>query len=428
MPDQVSSAKPRVALIYGDVAAVGHVREALADQVDIAYDTQAGEFDATRLVASGARAALVNLDSYEWLDTLTAQLGKAGVEVVFNDPETSIQLEGWERARWLRHLVAKLRGSEDFDPPRPVAVPVEHPAVFTPTGESVAILEPAPAQPHSVAPVTVARAEPSNLPMVGEPLVAGIAAPAANPSPVATTPVPVAIEAMAPASAAAESGFSPGTVEPAVAAPVIHEPVAAPAVDAPATSATFDADVIPAAPETPHLVAASDDFDAALDVDTEALSAMIDARLAEPEAHALPSAEADLAAAPTVDAVLPDATDGATPMADAAATPVAIEAAATPVTVPASPTDDSDVLADLPALGDWELVDPEAPIAAKAKPAAHAEPSLGDELAGLELVPMEDITPIELHTEPIEHRLYVEDRKKTESANHDAAAAKGDHA
>src|SRR5581483_10831780 len=29
------------------------------------------------------------------------------------------KLAGWARARWARHLAAKLRGSEDVDPPRP---------------------------------------------------------------------------------------------------------------------------------------------------------------------------------------------------------------------------------------------------------------------------------------------------------------------
>jgi hypothetical protein len=87
----VQAGRPRVALIFGDAAAVKHLRDAVAGQVDLVYDAQAADFDAAKLVDSHARAALVNLDSFEWLDTIGAQLSKAGVAVVFNDPEISHQ-------------------------------------------------------------------------------------------------------------------------------------------------------------------------------------------------------------------------------------------------------------------------------------------------------------------------------------------------
>lgn len=370
MPEQVTAALPKVALIYGDADAVKHLREALGGQVAIVYDAQAAAFAADQLVASGARAALVNLDSYEWLDTLTAQLGKAGVAVVFNDPETSVQLEGWEHARWLRHLVAKLRGSDDYDPPRPVAA--EHAAAFVPVGESVATLV--------------------------------AAAPA--------TPVP--------ASQMSEQPLSPHEIESLTAnfggaATATPPPAAAPV--APTPRATVVDESVPVEPE--RLVtapSAADDFDPALDVDTEALSAMIDARLAEPESRVQPVIADDLS--------MPDSKSVAN-----AAAPVAPAVAVDPVVIPTPPPPaEDDALADLPALGDWALVDPEAPVAAAPKATRPDVSALADSFAGIELVPLDDGVPVELRTEPIEHRLYVEAKKKAEAANGKAAGANGDHA
>lgn len=63
----------------------------------------------------------------------------------------------------------------------------------------------------------------------------------------------------------------------------------------------------------------------------------------------------------------------------------------------------------LPALDDWQLVDPEAPAmqAANAGQAKRAEPEVSLDLAGLELVPMETIVPLNVHAEPIERWMHV---------------------
>lgn len=418
MADQASAVQPQVALIFGDAEAVQHVRTALAGHMTIVYDAQAAAFDAEKLVASGARAALVNLDSYDWLDTLTAQLSKAGVAAVFNDPEISSQLDGWERARWLRHLVAKLRGSDDFDPPRP-ASGVEHeaaPAASAPADESAAPLVAVP--PAAPAPIAESVA----------PLIAAPAAPAlaavADEKPLS----PHEIESMT-------ADFSNVTAEPAT--PHVEVPVAPTppptSPNEPAMGLTFDApstgDALPAdnaaGAEPPHLVtapSAADDFDSALDVDTEALSAMIDARLAAPESHVQPVIAEDLSA--------PDMAPPVASVAEPVAPVAEVATAVMPAPISAQPPhDDADVLGDLPALGDWELVDPEAPMAAAPKPAQHGESTLTDSLAGIELVPMEDDVPLELHTGPIEHRLYVEKQKATDAANDKTAdSANGDHA
>ncbi|MGN6191507.1 MAG: hypothetical protein ACTHM4_05110, partial [Rhodanobacteraceae bacterium] len=122
MPDRAMETLPRIALVFGDEAAVAHVREAMAGHVEIEYASAAVDFDAARLASAGVASALVNLDGGDWLETVESALHAAGIAVVYNDPEMSQSLEGWSRARWLRHLVAKLRGSRDVDPPRPEAL------------------------------------------------------------------------------------------------------------------------------------------------------------------------------------------------------------------------------------------------------------------------------------------------------------------
>jgi hypothetical protein len=71
------------------------------------------------------------------LDRFDALLAKPGVEVMYDDAETTRQLDGWDLNRWARHLAAKLLGTELLPPapggsdhvpnmdltPRPGAVP-----------------------------------------------------------------------------------------------------------------------------------------------------------------------------------------------------------------------------------------------------------------------------------------------------------------
>lgn len=130
MSDTASAAATLpVALVYGDTGACEHLRSALAEfNADIVYDSTGSELDRTALGNSGARVAVVNLDDVldPDLDDVYTVLETSGCRVVFNDPASSVDLEGWERARWVRHLAAKLRDDVDVDPPRPVdAEPVD---------------------------------------------------------------------------------------------------------------------------------------------------------------------------------------------------------------------------------------------------------------------------------------------------------------
>jgi len=389
MPDRAMEALPRIALVFGDEAAVAHVREAMADHADIAYAVAANAFDASRLVSAGATSALVNLDGGDWLDDVETKLHAAGVAVVFNDPEISQKLEGWERARWLRHLVAKLRGSRDVDPPRPEVAP--SPSVPTTKAEFIAATDENPAPPAGSL-VVERPLSPEEI----ETMTVDFVAEQASVPVELSSPVAAAAEAVEAGEnlvsldvseqvAAVESSIS---FEPTLESPAATDMAAEPepeAIDSQADPAGFDFEA-----------------EAALDVDTEALSAMIDARLAQPEAA--DSADSPqvwrVVASGAVPAVQPDA------VAEAAATPATPLPDAAPAAVPdvALVDGDADVLASLPSLDDWALVDHDASPAAVDGDGVRKAPApvLSDAFAGLELVPMETVAPLRVDADPIE--------------------------
>jgi two-component system chemotaxis response regulator CheB/chemosensory pili system protein ChpB (putative protein-glutamate methylesterase) len=355
VPDHLIPRLPRIALVFGDEAAAAHLREALQAHVEIAYASDAGSFDAARMAAANVDAALVNLDDGGCLDTLEAVLDAADVPVVYNDPEISRGLEGWARARWLRHLLAKLRGSSDVDPPRPgqpsagFGVPSAA-APRDPQGPHHAGVYERPLSPQEIETMTADFVQES----------AGVAAGDAARSAVADAPAQTA---------------APG------ASPDALEPVQAPAVDD-------------------------------LEVDTETLSAMIDARLADANSRLPPDS-------PEVWRVVEGGpVTAAAPVAGAESTSRA---------APAEAAGDSDEPSlSLPSLDDWQLVDTDAapaPAPRREQP-KNPELALAESLAGLslELEPMETVTQI-AHAEPIERWLHEsEPRKAAANPRSDAEA------
>lgn len=366
MPDSATGLL-RIALVYGDEADAAHLREAMRGQVEIAYAASAAEFDAARLGYAVVAAALVNVDGGDWLEAIEASLVAQGIPVVYNDPDISRGLEGWARARWLRHLLAKLRGSTDMDPPRP---------------------------------------EPS------APMAARFAAVA--PEPQRSTQEEAAV---------VERPLSPQEIETMTADFVAIQPDAVAAgeqspsradANTEATSLSANAAGLPAVvpPEPDHMAEPMEEIDSEpdgdLDVDTETLSAMIDARLADAEAHEDSTEVWRLVETGTASNAPPD---------------LAAQAAA-PVTPPAggpragtTAPDDAEMLASLPSLDDWQLVDadaPPAPASASTQSREHkeAEFALSDSLAGLELVPMETVSVARIHTDPIERWLHESEPRK----------------
>ena len=425
MADRAVETQPRIALVFGEAAAAVHVREAVAGHAEIAYASAAADFDADRLASTGATSALINLDGGDWLDRVESALNAVGIAVVYNDPEISQSLEGWARARWVRHLVAKLRGSRDVDPPRPesmsrftatepvaavadAAGPQSAAANAPVAATAVEAVEPAPSAGVVELPLSPEEIETMTVDFVGAqipPPAAGPVAEAAHGVPESGTP-----SLDGPAHVVGDEdalSFEPALESPtegSVAADessqgVEHAPSSISMVDAP-TDASVAAGLSLEADASGEQPAPFDfEAEAALDVDTEALSAMIDARLAEPESaqsrdptqvwrevsgDSVPAAEDQVCEAQPM-------TTQDTPLV--------------PSPAPAATADDdADVLASLPSLDDWALVDPDAaPPAAVGNPARKpSEPVLSDAFAGLELVPMETVVPLRVDADPIE--------------------------
>jgi hypothetical protein len=409
MPDRAMETLPRIALVFGDEAAVAHVREAMAGHVEIAYASAAADFNAARLASAGVASALVNLDGGDWLETVELALHAAGIAVVYNDPEISQSLDGWARARWLRHLIAKLRGSRDVDPPRPEAMS----RVATIETSAVDVDESA----FAISVETTGTASPAavvELPLSSEEIetmtvdFAGgqVSAPAIEPvtetaqgAPGLGVPSP---DDSAQAVAVAQGlSFEPTLELPAETIVAVDEPLDANAQQEAPADFDFEAE-------------------AALDVDTEALSAMIDARLAEPSSaqnHA-PTQVWREVSGDNVPAAPLDQVCEAEPMKQDTPNSEPLPAPAKAV------NDDADVLASLPSLDDWALVDPDVAPATVADSGARksSEPVLSDAFAGLELVPMETVVPLRVDADPIE-RWFGGDADRKTDAN-DSAGSK----
>jgi len=207
-----------VALLFDDVELGSHLRAALSEHgARIAHEGPVSSFDVVKLREAGVNVLVVNLDDSvddAALD-LIYELGAAGdIPVVFNDAQASRHLDGWDRARWARHLAAKTLKSDAIDPPRP-----EHArAVETPLAQPVV--------PPSAAPVA---AEPVAEDVSVSPVVEQVFEPEPLLEPVAEAVV---------------------AHEPIVAAPLVHEEIAA----APAASETLadELEALLAGDETSH--------------------------------------------------------------------------------------------------------------------------------------------------------------------------------
>jgi hypothetical protein len=433
--EQAANRVPRIALVYGDASRAAHLRAAMAGRADIAYAVSAADFDSAQLERAEVAAALVNVDDGDWLDAIEAKLEAAGVPVIFNDPEISSNLEGWEFSRWLRHLAAKLAGSGDFDPPRPVmasvtpdpgnalafaaaaavadpvavdAAPVPAPTmsstlpVHARFGPEVAVSETTrSAVPLLVSGVLATRqtsapmATSSTLPVQARfgPEIAvsettRSAAPLLGPGAVTTRPIP-ALVAVATLPVRASFGPEIAVSEPTrSSAPVLVPDGFACARSAPGapTGLADAATREPVAPCAPIL---------ACDIEEAVAERPL-------SAHEIATMTADFAAVPEPATAATEPED-----AKALSPPPAVVSAASAGDIAAGDCD-AGVRNRLPAQEDWELVDPEA-AAAVATPRSSDEPeaaatTLTDSFDGLELVPMEDMAPVE-PSDPIERWL-----------------------
>ncbi|WP_374605523.1 chemotaxis protein CheB [Arenimonas sp.] len=115
----MAEAAVRVALLARPGEARDQLRRALAELgAELVAEGDPSELDPATVAGHSPRVVLVSLepaieDALERFDDL---LGQPDVQVLYDDAEVTRQLDGWDLARWARHLAAKLVGSDVLPP------------------------------------------------------------------------------------------------------------------------------------------------------------------------------------------------------------------------------------------------------------------------------------------------------------------------
>jgi two-component system chemotaxis response regulator CheB/chemosensory pili system protein ChpB (putative protein-glutamate methylesterase) len=113
---------PAVALLFDDSELGGQLRDALHERgARIVHEGGVAGLSRELLQQVGADVLVINLDdgADDALDQLYDIIDGDRPRVVFNDAQASRALDGWDRARWARHLAVKVLAVGDIDPPRP---------------------------------------------------------------------------------------------------------------------------------------------------------------------------------------------------------------------------------------------------------------------------------------------------------------------
>ncbi len=137
---------PAVALLFDDTELGGHLRDALSERgARIVHEGEVSSLSRELLLDAGVDVLVVNLDDSadDALDHLYELIEGDRPRLVFNDAQASRTLLGWDRARWARHLAAKVLAIADVDPPRPEEARV----VELPSTPPVQTAAPEPAEP-----------------------------------------------------------------------------------------------------------------------------------------------------------------------------------------------------------------------------------------------------------------------------------------
>lgn len=119
-----------VALLFDDAELGAHLREALHERgASIVHEGGLADLSRALLDRIGADVVVINLDQTddEVFDRLDESIQGDHPRVVFNEADSTRALDGWARARWARHLAAKVMARSDVDPPRPPAPPAAEP-------------------------------------------------------------------------------------------------------------------------------------------------------------------------------------------------------------------------------------------------------------------------------------------------------------
>ena len=152
-----------VALLFDDVELGSHLRTALSEHgARIAHEGPISSFDVGKLRQAGVGVLVVNLDDSvddAALDLIYELVASGDIPVVFNDAQASRGLDGWDRARWARHLASKALNNDTIDPPRPAHAR----AVETPVAPVAAEAQPEPAAVYTAEPLPEPQLEPEPL-------------------------------------------------------------------------------------------------------------------------------------------------------------------------------------------------------------------------------------------------------------------------
>lgn len=124
-------ARVRVLLLARAGEARQRLESALADAgAELVASVDPAEGDVAAVIALAPAVVLVALEPAieDALERYDALLSDPAVLVMFDEADVAAQRDGWDAARWVRHLAAKLNGHQDVLPPGADAEDVVHPA------------------------------------------------------------------------------------------------------------------------------------------------------------------------------------------------------------------------------------------------------------------------------------------------------------
>ena len=112
--------RKRVVLLARAGAACERTQASIAEagaELVATFDPTSTSEDAVRAATPDAVMVILDPVVEQALDSLDGVLGDPAFDVMFEDADVASKREGWEAARWARHLKAKLHGHDDVLPP-----------------------------------------------------------------------------------------------------------------------------------------------------------------------------------------------------------------------------------------------------------------------------------------------------------------------
>lgn len=110
----------RVAVLARPGVASDRLRDMLIEAgVERVLHADPTQLDTPELMAAEPDVVVIALDAdtEEVLGRFDAVLGDPAIDVIYEEADLTVTREGWDAARWKRHLIAKLQGHGDVLPP-----------------------------------------------------------------------------------------------------------------------------------------------------------------------------------------------------------------------------------------------------------------------------------------------------------------------